>query len=84
MQDKYENLTLNTRKWTCPKCGTSHIRDVNAAINLKNYVPMEDRELTPVESSKTANPAELVLQITELDEAGNHLQVTGGKNVFGF
>lgn len=81
---KHENLTLNIRKWTCPKCGTSHIRDVNAAINLKNYVPMEDRELTPVESSKTAKPAELVLQVTELDEAGNHLQVTSGKNVFGF
>ena len=68
---KYENLTLNARKWTCPNCGTSHIRDVNAAINLKNYVPLEERELTPVESSKVANLAMLALQATELDETGN-------------
>src|SRR5574344_1061606 len=68
---KYENLTLDIRNWTCPKCGTNHIRDVNAAINLKNYVPLEERELMPVESSKVANLAMLALQATELDEAGN-------------
>lgn len=68
---KYESLKLSERKWTCPKCGTSHIRDVNAAINLKNYVPLEERKLTPVESSKVANLVMLALQAAELDEAGN-------------
>lgn len=68
---KYEKLTLNVRKWTCPNCGTNHIRDVNAAINLKNYVPLEERKPTPVESSKVANLAILALQATELDETGN-------------
>ena len=68
---KYENLTLDVRKWTCPKCGTNHIRDVNAAINLKNYVPLEEREFTPAESSKVANLAMLALQATELNEAEN-------------
>src|SRR5574344_891866 len=78
---KYENLTLDVRKWTCPNCGTSHIRDVNAAINLKNYVPLEEREFTPVESSKVTNLAILALQATELDETGSYSQATGSRNV---
>src|SRR5574344_582921 len=78
---KYENLTLDIRKWTCPKCGTSHIRDVNAAINLMKYVPMEGRELMPVESSNVASLAMLALQATELDEAGSTLQATKCRNV---
>jgi len=51
---------------------------VNAAINLKNYVPLEEREFKPVESSKVAN---LVLRATELNEAGSYSQATGSRNV---
>lgn len=80
---KYEKLQLSERKWTCPKCGTNHIRDVNAAINLKNYVPMEGRELTPVESDKVKSLALLALQVGSLNEAGNHSQATSGRNVLG-
>lgn len=80
---KYEKLQLSEREWTCCNCGTHHIRDVNAAINLKNYVPLEEREFTPVESDKVKSLALLALQVGTLDEAGNHSQATSGRNVLG-
>ncbi len=29
-----ENLTLNERQWACLECGSSHDRDINAALNI--------------------------------------------------
>ena len=31
-----KDMTISERSWICPRCGTEHQRDENAAINLKN------------------------------------------------
>ena len=73
----YQNhdLKLSDREWICPSCGTSHIRDYNASINLKNEairlsVPMRRGEFRSVEGVEDIQS--LVLQALDIgasDEA---------------
>jgi len=40
------NLTLKDRDWICKGCGTSHDRDINAAINIKKMA-LQEQNLLP-------------------------------------
>lgn len=64
---------LSVRSWVCPECGAKHVRDVNAAINLKEnaikQVGQGVSELMSVEGVEDL--ATLALQIGASEETEN-------------
>lgn len=55
-----DTKSLSIREWTCPRCGTRHDRDVNAAINirnsaLENYYVNQSPEVTGITDADGAD-----------------------------
>jgi putative transposase len=69
----YQNkkLKLSDRVWTCPSCGEEHIRDFNAAKNLKNNaikILREAEEFKSVENVESCISTLVGLALDALDE----------------
>lgn len=66
-----KDLLLQERSWECPKCKSTHHRDLNAAVNLQNfgkkYIGLEEPELTSMEMEALAcsNTSETAVEEVE-------------------
>ena len=79
---KLETLSLGTRDWICPVCESHHDRDLNAAVNIKNFGQLDcyEKVLNSVETTEWESliPTSLQKFTTKIERSFMVLNVCEG------